>query len=125
MPDQQCSINQKRQFVMKKLLVLLALLNLSSAQATGFFRSGSDLGALGVTLAPRFHDESASFAKGYVAGVADTTISRTWCPKSQVTEEQINQIVANFIAGHPETQKRNAATIVTEALSTEFPCEKE
>lgn len=109
---------------MKKILCLLSLSLLGQAHAAGYFRSGSDLEALSVVLASMKHTHKASFAKGYVSGVADATLGSAWCPDALTTEEQTCRIVADFIRTHPGAMKLNAATIVVEALAADSPCEK-
>lgn len=109
---------------MKKVLCLLLFLFAGQVQATGYFRSGSDLEELDVILAPLEHVGKATFAKGYVAGVADATIGTTWCPNASVTEEQIFHAVSKFMATHSESLNRSAATIVGDALAADYPCDK-
>lgn len=109
---------------MNKMLCLMICVMLGQAQAAGFFRNGDDLEDLGAVLGARAHPETKAFASGYVAGVADATVGVTWCPTPQVTEETIDRTVARFMQSHPESLRRSAATIVGEALTAEFPCEK-
>jgi hypothetical protein len=109
---------------MKKLLFLLSLVISGQAQAAGYFRSGGDLEELGASLASRLQVDKPTFAKGYVAGVADATFGVSWCPKSQVTEERIFQSVSQFMKSHPNYVNQRAAAVVGNALATEFPCNK-
>lgn len=111
--------------LMKKLLCLLLCALAGQAQATGYFRSGSDLEELDAILAlPWGHVGRVTFAKGYVAGVADATSGITWCPNSQVTEELIFNSVSKFMRSHAASLNRGAATIVGDALAADYPCDK-
>lgn len=109
---------------MKKLLILLSFLTIGQAWATGFYRYDADLEELGATVASRLHGGKATFAKGYVAGVADATFKVSWCPKSQVTEEYIFQTVNDYIQAKPDRLNQRAVTVVTDALAAVFPCNK-
>lgn len=109
---------------MKKIFFLLTLMFLGQAQAAGSFRSVSDLEELGASLAPKLHGDKPTFAKGYVAGVADATFGVSWCPNSQVTEDQIFKAITQFMKSHPESLNRGAAIIVGDALSADYPCDK-
>jgi hypothetical protein len=109
---------------MKRLLFLLSFVTLGQAHAAGYFRSGGDLEELGASLASMLHVDKPTFAKAYVAGVADATFGVSWCPKSQVTEERILQTVSQFMKSHPDYVNQRAAAVVGDALATEFPCDK-
>ncbi|MCK9388701.1 MAG: hypothetical protein M0Q22_09980 [Sulfuritalea sp.] len=109
---------------MKILFFLSLFMTLGQAQAAGYFRSGGDLEELVTSLASKLHVDKPTFAKGYVAGVADATFGVSWCPKSQVTEERIFQTVSQFIKSHPDYLNQRAASVVGDALATEFPCNK-
>ena len=108
---------------MKTTLYLLSCLLVSQAYATGFYRE--ELEDLNAALASKLHVDKLSFAKGFVTGVANATAGVTWCPSADVTEEQIFQVVAKFMIGHPESQERRAANMVGDALAAAFPCKKE
>jgi hypothetical protein len=109
---------------MKKLFFLLSFMTLGQAQATGYFRSGGDLEELGASLASKLNVDKPTFAKGYVAGVAEATLGVSWCPKSQVTEERIFQTVSQFMKSHPDYVNQRATAVVGDALAAEFPCGK-
>lgn len=109
---------------MKRLLFLLSFMTLGQVHAAGYFRSGDDLDELGTSLASRLHVDKPTFAKGYVAGVADATFAVSWCPSSQVTEDRIFQTVSQFMKSHPDYVNQHAATVVGNALAAEFPCNK-
>ena len=109
---------------MKKLLFLLSFMTLGQAQAAGYFRSGGDLEELGTSLASKLHVDKPTFAKGYVAGVADATFGTAWCPNSDVTEDRIFQSVSEFIKSHRDYVNRRGAAVVGDALAAEFPCSK-
>ena len=105
-------------------LCLSTLLVLTSAQATSFFRSGDDLEALGGALGVHGQTDKRLFANGYVAGVADAGAGQTWCPPAQISEEQIYHSVARYLQTHPEMLRREGAASVSEALASDYPCEK-
>lgn len=109
---------------MKKRFFLLLIMTLGQAQAAGYFRSGDDLEELGASLASKLHLDKPTFAKGYVAGVADATFGVSWCPNSKVTEDRIFQTVSQFMKSHPSYLNQRAATVVGDALAAEFPCDK-
>ena len=109
---------------MKKLLFLLSFMTLGQAQAAGYFRNGGDLEELGTSLTSKLHVDKPTFAKGYVAGVADATFGVSWCPDSQVTERSIFQTVSQFMQSHPDYLNQRAAAVVGNALAAEFPCTK-
>ena len=109
---------------MKPMILLVSCLLLGQTQAASFFRSGEDLGDLGAPLATQLHADKQAFAMGYVAGTADATSGVTWCPGGAVTEDRIYFAVGRFMRTHPGSLKRNAATIVSEALAADFPCGK-
>ena len=109
---------------MKRLLFLLSFMALGQAQAAGYFRSGGDLEELGTNLASKLNVDKPTFAKGYVAGVADATFGISWCPNSQVTEDRIFQAVSQFMKSHPDYVNQRAAAVVGNALVAEFPCNK-
>jgi hypothetical protein len=109
---------------MKRGFFLLSLLMLGQAHAAGYFRNGGDLEELGTSVASRLHVDKPTFAKGYVAGVADATFGVSWCPKSKVTEEHIFQTLTQFMQSHPDYVTQRAATVVGDALAAEFPCDK-
>ena len=107
---------------MKNLLFLLSFMILGQAQAAGYFRNGGDLEELGTSLASKLHLDKPTFAKGYVAGVADATFGVSWCPNPKVTEDRIFQTVSQFMKSHPDYVNQRAAAVVSNALAAEFPC---
>jgi hypothetical protein len=107
------------------IFCLLSCMLFGQAHATSYFlRGGEDLEELDAALASKLHVDKPAFAKGYVAGAADATAGVTWCPNSDVTEEQIFHAVAKFMKNHRESVNRGAVAIVGEALVTDFPCNK-
>jgi len=109
---------------MKSFLFFLSFMALGHAQAAGYFRSGGDLEELGTSLASKLHVDKPTFAKGYVAGVADATFGVSWCPNDVVTEDRIFHTVSQFMKSHPDYVNQRAATVVGDALAAEFPCKK-
>ena len=107
---------------MKTMLALLSCMFISQAQATGYFRSGDDLGDLGAAIASRAHVDKQAFAKGYVAGVADAITGTVSCPSPNISEYQIYYTVAKYMKDRPEAMNHSAATLVSDALANAYPC---
>ena len=75
---------------------------------------------------------SRSLCNGYVAGVADTIeamnswgVTTTVCLQEHVSNEQIKDIVTQYLTAHPETRHLGAAGLVVHALHNAFPCKEQ
>jgi len=96
-----------------------------SSQQARFFATGNDLFrfcSAGVAT-------SQSLCNGYVAGVVDTVgvfqaigVTKITCVELNVTNEQVKQIVVQYLTAHPETRHLGAAGEVVQALQKAFPC---
>ena len=99
-----------------------------SSQQARFFATGNDLfrfcSAGGAT--------SESLCNGYVAGVVDTVgvfeaifgVTKITCVEKNVSNEQVKQIVMQYLTAHPETRHLGAAGLVFAALQPAFPCKE-
>lgn len=63
------------------------------------------------------------FAKGYLAGVADSAQGRDWCDTSRVkTTELDSNVIAELKKLPVEVLKKDAAQLVIDVLRKRFPC---
>ena len=66
------------------------------------------------------------YCLAYVAGMTDAF---TWdgfvCTPLQVTEDQVQVVVVNYLRAYPENRHYSAASIVREALQQAFPCKEQ
>jgi Rap1a immunity proteins len=96
-----------------------------SSQQGRFFATGNDLFrfcSAGVAT-------SQSICNGYVAGVVDTLgvfdaigVTKITCVEPNVSNEQVKQVVVQYLTAHPETRHLGAAGEVVQALQKAFPC---
>ncbi|WP_236016076.1 Rap1a/Tai family immunity protein [Brucella endophytica] len=117
-------------------MALYAVAGIFSSSATAGDRtwvfSGSELiDALKGDLAPETADKELkrmlSTARGtaYVAGVADALQGREWCGAGAILPHEMTDRVYTYLKDLPPEQlKENAAPLVGQALSKEFPCKK-
>lgn len=99
-------------------------------QTRDWIFSGSELAeALQGKLAPEASDENTrrmlSSARGnaYIAGIADATNGTRWCGGGTVLPHELADRVYTYLGDlPPERLNENAATLVSEALATSFPC---
>jgi Rap1a immunity proteins len=98
-----------------------------SSQQTRFFATGNDLF--------RFCSDGAatsqSLCNGYVAGVVDAVgvfeaigVTKITCVVSNASNEQVEQIVVQYLTAHPEIRHLGAAGVVVQALQKAFPCKE-
>lgn len=66
----------------------------------------------------------SSLFLGYVAGINDTTLYRTYCPPSNVTLGQLSSIAAAFLKNHPEKWAYAGSEVVKQSFEQAFPCPK-
>jgi hypothetical protein len=104
----------------RALWLLVALLP-GAAQAVGYFH------VTNTPADPLVYDRSdpaanATYSRGYVAGVSDSTYGKAWCPPGKLSAEQTYGIVSKYLKEHPAKSKEDAAEVVTAALRTSFPC---
>lgn len=63
------------------------------------------------------------FAKGYLAGVADSAEGRDWCDTSRVkTTELDSNVMAELKKLPAKVLKKDAARLVIDVLRKRFPC---
>jgi hypothetical protein len=68
---------------------------------------------------------SKMFSLGYIVGVADASInSDLLCIAPSVTQGQLQDVVFNFLAAHPQTRNLPAHIIVVVALGEHWSCPK-
>lgn len=65
---------------------------------------------------------SISMARGYVAGIADSTNGKTHCNYGNISASQTAAITQKFLADHPERWHHRAADLIEQALTEAFPC---
>jgi hypothetical protein len=63
----------------------------------------------------------ASFANGYIMGVADATSTTQWCPPAGVNPSQLAAVVNKYLTDHPEAWKQSGDDIVRKAIRLAFP----
>lgn len=61
---------------------------------------------------------------GFVYGVHDSLDGILVCASSNATEKQVVSVVTKYLNNNPEKWDSPARNLVTEALSTAFPCRK-
>ena len=109
-------------------LSLAFLVALSPQLATAEFKSGQDIqaGLQKVFKDPTPADElfEASFAFGYVVGVADANTNVTICMPTGVTQGQVAQIVFKYLNANPEKLNFSADSLVVKSLSAVWSCKK-
>jgi hypothetical protein len=65
----------------------------------------------------------SAYVAGTSDGVALTTVSgRPFCVTPQIQPEDLAQAVRLYIAAHPESRSRSAASVVAVALRDAYPC---
>ena len=64
----------------------------------------------------------AGYFEGYVMGVSDATLHRSWCPALPYTNDQIDAIVARHLRNHPEAWQQRPKDLVATALGAAYPC---
>ncbi len=109
---------------------LLGSPELVLAQERTWILSGADLiAALKGDFAPETSDKelkrllSTARASAYVSGVADVLQNREWCGAGAILPHEINDRVFTYLKDlAPERLDENAALLVSQALSKEFPC---
>jgi len=59
----------------------------------------------------------------YIAGMADAfNWDKFVCGPDQASENQVRDVVVNYLRDHPEVRHYSAASIAREALGEAFPC---
>jgi len=102
---------------MKKTILALALI-CGNAQA-GFY-SGNDL--LQKIDSDNHGDRMLSM--GYVMGVFDLGHTILHCAPASVTVGQVHDLTAAYLRGFPAKRHKLADSLITDALSTAWPCPK-
>lgn len=114
---------------MKKLvLIALAVLSLSANAA---FMDGNNLQQLAIA-ADRMDNGNASETEGlqavqyigYVMGVMDSHNGISFCAPRGVSARQAAAMVKKWLDANPEKWTLPGQTVVTNALSSAFPCAK-
>lgn len=93
----------------------------------------TEIGAAAYVNAQQLHEECSDQRAGnyacliYTTAIADvmsTTVVNNFraCIPHDVTSEQLRDVVAKWLADHPEMRHYAAAGVVAEALQTAFPC---
>src|SRR5215472_5234939 len=63
------------------------------------------------------------YCLAYVAGLTDAFIWDGFvCTPLHLTEEQVRDLVVNFLGAHPDYRHYTAASLAREALGQAFPC---
>jgi hypothetical protein len=96
---------------------------------TWLFSGNELIDALKGELAPEASDKelkrmlSTTRGSAYVAGVADALQGKAWCGAGAILPHEMTDRVFTYLSDlPPEKRQGNAAALVGEALSKEFPC---
>jgi hypothetical protein len=106
-----------------RVIAALAVVCLTGpAQAYPSFKTGQ---ALSVDCGPRAAGPPSAACVDYIQGVSDslTLLAPTrYCPPAGVTVGRVTDAVRTFLEQHPEKRDYSAASTVTLALMTTYPC---
>ena len=102
------------------IAVLAGVVASAPGAAAGEFMSGNDL--YGHCSSAVYVDRG--ICHGYVIGVVDILSQRVICVPDDATAGQAEDIVRQWLEGHPEVRHLAAEGLVALALSEAFPCKK-
>jgi Rap1a immunity proteins len=106
------------------VFVVAALCPVTAFSATDFFVSGDQL--------YDYCQEKNPSCTSYIAGAVDTLLimrklsitPKIVCLPDNAALGQVVDTAVNYLQGHPEERKFNAASTALEALAKTFPCNK-
>ncbi|WP_148935562.1 Rap1a/Tai family immunity protein [Escherichia coli] len=68
---------------------------------------------------------NAGVYSGYVLGVNTAWRGRAYCAPSETINEQMFDIVLDYLKAHPATRNRQADQLVIASLAEAYPCQKQ
>lgn len=97
--------------MLKKTLIALAMFSGCASAATG-----NDL--------YKWHNSNQSSEQGYYSGYISASVQ--WidgiCPAAGVTEQQVWDIVYNWLVKYPQSRHLDSKVIIEMAMREAFPC---
>ena len=106
------------------MLLGMAALFASTADAKGEFRSGNEIKAGLEGWIDKGSTEYVrdAMAFGYVIGVHDALSGAVVCSGENVTQRQVIDVVLKYMRQNPEVLDRSADQVVAAALTDVWPC---
>lgn len=106
---------------MKKNFISILLLMMTTVNA--YSMSGTDLKKHLIDFNGPSSSLWGAYGVGYVLGVSDAMTSILICPPS-VTNKELTSIVLSYLFAHPELLDKPADSLVVNALSAKWPCNR-
>ncbi len=105
---------------MKKVLISLSILLLSSAVNAGW-KTGNTLKAQCDSTSV----SEAMFCMGYIVGAVEVMESLKYvCTPAGVTQGQLRDIFVKFVNSNPEKAHKDADLLILDSMTASFPCPK-
>jgi Rap1a immunity proteins len=119
-------IGQIGDYMDRRLLTVAAVTAILVARtaaadaAVNFFETGNSLLAQ-CQSANNSYDRA--YCDGYSAGVIDTLSTlKMICPPVGATDQQVSDIIVNYLVAHPEWRHYTAPSLAQQALLAIWPC---
>jgi hypothetical protein len=107
---------------MKKLILLIILLTVSTNVFSGYF-TGNDI--IGWLKDDRYTIQREAYVSGVIDGIEMTDTYKNYiCIPIKTTGQQIAQLTYNNMQQHPEKWTKTGSYFVISALIEAYPCKK-